>query len=221
MGWFRESRKNTIINRMVEAHLFEYVMNEINKGDRHQGLWGQALVACEGDTVKAEAAYIKLRVNFIKDETRLESIIETEQLEVLQAYLNQKEKGIGQSFPEVPVIENKTSSEVSAPMQSEERQMPSGTKQSSSIAENLPAGERTIYAPDKNFETFPATISWFRTPGKIVKQGWTLCSLKTSLDVYQVKAPADLEISQIFVPNGATVEASSHKLCNIKLRQKK
>ena len=258
MGWFREGRKHTIVKRMVETNLFEFVMNEISNGEKHQGLWGQALVACEGDTVRAEAAYIKLRVNSVKDEIQLENIIESEQIEAIQEFIHQKEKGFKQSSIDLTDAkideaaetstpkakqalardisdENGASSEPSVRTQNEskerlgdakarknnhevKKQFKNGAQYSSRFRDTLPPGERAIYAPDINFEAFPATISWFRSPGKLVRKGWTLCSLRTSLQVYQIKAPADLEISQIFVPNGEVLKVRSYKLCNIKLR---
>ncbi|MDC0093943.1 hypothetical protein OAI86_06420 [Alphaproteobacteria bacterium] len=48
MSFFNEIKKMTIIQRKQESLLFEYVMDEIEKGIRNNGLWGKALVKCEG-----------------------------------------------------------------------------------------------------------------------------------------------------------------------------
>ena len=76
MGLFRRNDKNAVLDRMLETKLFEYVMDEISDGKRNNGIWGQALVETEGDEKKAEAIYIKLRVQSLKDEIKLRNLID-------------------------------------------------------------------------------------------------------------------------------------------------
>jgi hypothetical protein len=74
----------TIIQRQQETKLYEFVMDEIKDGVRHQGSWGKALVNCEGDEQKASAEYIKLRVQELKDYITLNNIIEDERLKAIK-----------------------------------------------------------------------------------------------------------------------------------------
>tara|TARA_B110000503_G_scaffold139644_1_gene228510 strand:- start:818 stop:1321 length:504 start_codon:yes stop_codon:yes gene_type:complete len=85
MSFFNEIKKMTIIQRKQESLLFEYVMDEIEKGIRNKGLWGKALVKCEGNEVKASADYINLRVQELKDEIKLNNIFQDERLQAIQA----------------------------------------------------------------------------------------------------------------------------------------
>ena len=92
MGLFRRNDKNAVLDRMLETKLFEYVMDEISDGKRNNGIWGQALVETEGDEKKAEAIYIKLRVQSLKDEIRLDTIVNNERLRELQSAFLEEEK---------------------------------------------------------------------------------------------------------------------------------
>ncbi|MDC3370513.1 hypothetical protein OAW72_02745 [Alphaproteobacteria bacterium] len=94
MGLFRRNDKNAVIDRMLETKLFEYVMDEISDGKKNNGIWGQALVETEGDEKKAEATYIKLRVQSLKDEIRLDTIVNNERLRELQSAFLEDEKAI-------------------------------------------------------------------------------------------------------------------------------
>ena len=84
MSFFNQFNKMSIIQRQQETKLYEFVMDEIKDGVRHQGSWGKALVKCEGDEQKASAEYIKLRVQELKDFITLENIIEDERLKAIQ-----------------------------------------------------------------------------------------------------------------------------------------
>lgn len=84
MAIFKQIKKTKVVTRIQETQLFEYVMNEINQNDRKEGIWGQALVASEGDQEKARALYIKLRVEALKDEISLDTITQDERLRAIQ-----------------------------------------------------------------------------------------------------------------------------------------
>ena len=89
MAFFKN--KTSILQRQQETKLFEYVMDEIANNIRNQGVWGQALVKANGDEKKAEAEYIKLRVDNLKDEILLDVIIEDEKLRAIQKMTLKKE----------------------------------------------------------------------------------------------------------------------------------
>ena len=78
MGLFTRNDKLSIFQRQHETKLFEFVMDEIANNKRQKGLWGQAIVKSNGDEKKAEAEYIKLRVESLKDELEIQKQEETE-----------------------------------------------------------------------------------------------------------------------------------------------
>ena len=89
MGLFTRNDKLSIFQRQHETKLFEFVMDEIANNKRQKGLWGQAIVKSNGDEKKAEAEYIKLRVESLKDE--LEVIKQNEHEEaVIKEEINKK-----------------------------------------------------------------------------------------------------------------------------------
>jgi hypothetical protein len=87
MVFFKSKDKLSIFQRQQETKLFEFVMDEIANNNRQKGLWGQAIVKSNGDEKKAEAEYIKLRVESLKDELEIQKQNEDEQA-ILQAELN-------------------------------------------------------------------------------------------------------------------------------------
>src|SRR6056297_2505536 len=68
---FRKIGDSAAINRKSEENIYEIVIEEIKSGIRKEGLWAQALVKAEGSEKKAEAAYIALRAQALKDDVRL------------------------------------------------------------------------------------------------------------------------------------------------------
>ena len=91
MGMFNKNSKDSVIERLAETKLFEYVMDELADGNKQRGEWGQAMVECEGNKTKAEAAYIRLRVQSLKDSIALGNIIEDETLKEIQSMLQEEE----------------------------------------------------------------------------------------------------------------------------------
>ena len=87
MVFFKSKDKLSIFQRQQETKLFEFVMDEIANNNRQKGLWGQAIVKSNGDEKKAEAEYIKLRVESLKDELEIQKQNEDEQA-ILKAELN-------------------------------------------------------------------------------------------------------------------------------------
>ena len=84
MGLLNRYKKHSVMRRVVETQLYEFVMDEIAQGVKQKGIWGQAMVGCDGDATKAEAAYIRLRVQSLKDFIKLGNIIENENLRAIQ-----------------------------------------------------------------------------------------------------------------------------------------
>jgi hypothetical protein len=78
MSFFKSKDKFSIFQRKHETYLYELVMEEIANNERNKGLWGQAIVKSNGDEKKAEAEYIKLRVESLKDEIEIQKQEETE-----------------------------------------------------------------------------------------------------------------------------------------------
>ena len=89
MVFFKNKDKFSIFQRQQETKFFELVMDEIASDKRHKGIWGQAIVKANGDKNKAEAEYIRLRVESLKDE--LEVIKQNEHEEaVIKEEINKK-----------------------------------------------------------------------------------------------------------------------------------
>ena len=57
--------------RLQESAIYAEVMKEIQSGKRHDGIWAQAFSETEGNEKKADALYIKLRVQSLKDELKI------------------------------------------------------------------------------------------------------------------------------------------------------
>ena len=73
---FRKIANVAALNRKEMEAVYEIVAVEVEQGDVKKGLWAQALVKSEGDQKKAEAAYLKLRVQAILDDKHLlESVL--------------------------------------------------------------------------------------------------------------------------------------------------
>ena len=107
MSFFNQFNKMSIIQRQQETKLYEFVMDEIKEGIRHQGSWGKALVKCEGDEQKASAEYIKLRVQELKDFITLENIIEDERLKAIQQMDKDNKKIFETKTKEKKIDDNK------------------------------------------------------------------------------------------------------------------
>jgi hypothetical protein len=60
-------------DRLTEVQLYELVAKEIENNQQSKGLWAKAFADTKGDFEKAEALYIKLRVQMIKDELVVET----------------------------------------------------------------------------------------------------------------------------------------------------
>ena len=64
---FDNIRQKIISNRADDEMLYEFVLDEIERGTVIKGLWGKAQADSGGDTANAESIYLKYRVQSIKD----------------------------------------------------------------------------------------------------------------------------------------------------------
>jgi hypothetical protein len=84
MGIFDKFKTSTAIDRLSEEKLYEQVAQELKAGKKREGIWVKAMAKSGGDLNKAEALYIELRVQVIRDE-----ILATQKA---SEYLNQVEQ---------------------------------------------------------------------------------------------------------------------------------
>ena len=76
MGLFKKYKQQSALNRAQEERLFAFVLEELENSQIKPGLYAQALVEAEGNDQKARAAYIKLRVQALKDEFTIQQIVD-------------------------------------------------------------------------------------------------------------------------------------------------
>ena len=62
--------------RLDEEKLYERVLAEVAGGHRRDGIWAKCLAEANGDISLARSAYVKARVQSIKDERTLSEVIE-------------------------------------------------------------------------------------------------------------------------------------------------
>jgi hypothetical protein len=84
MGIFDRFKTSTAIDRLLEEKLYEQVAQELKASKKREGIWVKAMAKSGGDLNKAEALYIELRVQAIRDE-----ILATQKA---SEYLNQVEQ---------------------------------------------------------------------------------------------------------------------------------
>ena len=68
-------------SRLNDETLYAFVSEEIEKGIKRDGLWIKAVADAKGNESIAKANYIKLRVQSLKDEAKLEQSIIDQKLE--------------------------------------------------------------------------------------------------------------------------------------------
>ena len=82
----QEVRAKQFFSTAEEAQFFEQVAREMADGEIYIGLKAMALAKCKGDEVTANAKYIELRVDLLKQEAALaETIVAAEQRKADQA----------------------------------------------------------------------------------------------------------------------------------------
>ena len=88
-------RKSTI-ERIAEEKLYEIVVEEMKRNEKREGLWAKAIVEANGDRESAQAVYIKLRVQALKDE-----------IEVAQYAEGEVKEKVSENFANKPKIPSK------------------------------------------------------------------------------------------------------------------
>ncbi|MCA0914603.1 hypothetical protein [Marinobacter nauticus] len=74
---FKNLRLGSAQARAIEERLFAEALEELSRGELRNGLWAKAISESEGDKDKAQAIYLRLRVQAMKDETVImEAIME-------------------------------------------------------------------------------------------------------------------------------------------------
>ncbi len=68
-------KHSAIAGRLIEERMYEQVLLEIESGIRRDGLWAKALEKSRGNEKEAKAVYIGLRIQSIKDETEVLSVV--------------------------------------------------------------------------------------------------------------------------------------------------
>ena len=71
LGIFDKLKLDSPSTRLSEDDLFEKAYDELQNDELIKGVWARALSESDGDEKKAEALYLKLRVQQIKDEKHL------------------------------------------------------------------------------------------------------------------------------------------------------
>lgn len=68
MGLFDKLKTTSAADRLIEEKLYEQVAQELKAGKKREGIWVKAMAKSGGELNKAEALYIDLRVQAIRDE---------------------------------------------------------------------------------------------------------------------------------------------------------
>lgn len=75
-GMVRMAQAQLAARRLDEEKLYEQVLAEVTDGHRRDGIWAKCLAEANGDISQARSAYVKARVQSIKDERILANEIE-------------------------------------------------------------------------------------------------------------------------------------------------
>ncbi|RKR70980.1 hypothetical protein [Marinobacter nauticus] len=82
---FKHLRLGAARARAIEEKLYAEALAELNRGELRNGLWAKAISQSEGDKDKAQAIYLRLRVQCMKDETVImEAIMEASTLQTTE-----------------------------------------------------------------------------------------------------------------------------------------
>lgn len=78
MGWIDDLRSKVALGRKVEEQLYLVVAEELERGLINQALWLKALEQADGNERRQTAAYIKLRIQALRDEEYLKGQFDRE-----------------------------------------------------------------------------------------------------------------------------------------------
>lgn len=73
MGWINNLRSKVALGRKLDEQLYLVVAEELDRGSINQALWLKALEQADGDEQRQTAAYIKLRIQALRDDSHLQS----------------------------------------------------------------------------------------------------------------------------------------------------
>ena len=76
---FDKMKRQSAAERILEEHLYEVVVKELQGGIRRDGLWAKAWENSQGQEAKAESLYISYRVQSLKDEMELTAYQQAEE----------------------------------------------------------------------------------------------------------------------------------------------
>jgi hypothetical protein len=76
MSLFRGIKSKIALSRLQEEQLYEFISDELEAGNVRKGLMTKAVARVDGDPLRTEAEYIKLRLQSLLDENTLMEAIE-------------------------------------------------------------------------------------------------------------------------------------------------
>ena len=88
----KQFRTRVASTRLREEAIYAEVLREIESGTRRDGLYAKAIAECNGDIASANAAYIRLRVQSIRDEIEIASGLASEEKQAAQQQQVKREK---------------------------------------------------------------------------------------------------------------------------------
>ena len=78
MGLFSSAKAKQAAQKLAEEQLYELAAQEIAANNIRPGLWAKAIAESDGEDAKAEARYIKLRVEMMEAEADLSHFVREE-----------------------------------------------------------------------------------------------------------------------------------------------
>ena len=85
MSLFKGIKTKNALSRLQEEQLYEFISDELEVGNIRKGLMTKALAKSDGDPLKTQAQYIKLRLQSLIDEdTLMEAICSINQKKATQ-----------------------------------------------------------------------------------------------------------------------------------------
>tara|TARA_B100000963_G_C22277363_1_gene515571 strand:- start:190 stop:612 length:423 start_codon:yes stop_codon:yes gene_type:complete len=77
MSLFKGIKTKIALSRLQEEQLYEFISDELEVGNVRKGLMTKALAQADGDPLKTQAEYIKLRLQSLIDENTLMEAIQS------------------------------------------------------------------------------------------------------------------------------------------------
>ena len=77
MSLFRGIKSKIALSRLQEEQLYEFISDELEAGNVRKGLMTKALAQADGDPLRTQAEYIKLRLQSLIDENTLMEAIQS------------------------------------------------------------------------------------------------------------------------------------------------